>query len=286
MGQACGEGADLSESLLSSGAAPRAVAAYGWKKGTKQTIELANTTTTTLTIGPKALPATTLPTLRFLVGLDAVDSLPAGDVKVRGEFAQISASGSTAETREIAKAIEPQLGVLKGMAVTYWTTRAGASRDVKLELPPKAPAQLSQLLGGLSNSFEQVAAPLPSEPIGAGARWSVLDRKLLNGLDLVQLAVYELTSRTGDTLELKVSYQQAAARSDLTLPFLPPNASAKLQSYKAEGKGSLSLDLAQLAAKSGTTTIDNAMMVEASENGTSTIVSASTSIELVITQKN
>lgn len=67
-------------------------------------------------------------------------------------------------------------------------------------------AMAEQLLEGTTS--DQIASPLPDEAVGVGARWEVVQRIPLAGLEIEQVSVYELVSIDGSVVELAVTGSQ------------------------------------------------------------------------------
>ena len=70
-------------------------------------------------------------------------------------------------------------------------------------MPPGADAQTRQLMDQMKDSFSSVAAPLPEEAVGPGARWEVKMPIKSQGMTIDQTATYELVSLEGERLTTK-----------------------------------------------------------------------------------
>ena len=119
---------------------------------------------------------------------------------------------------------------------------------VKAELDSSAVTdpQMKQLLGTMDKSVQQMAAPLPKEPVGKGAKWKVTSKVGLMGASLNQIAHYKLKKINGNELVLDVKVEQKAGGSSFSPPGLPPGANVDLKKLTSSGKGSTVLTLDRL----------------------------------------
>ncbi|MEL6984025.1 MAG: hypothetical protein AAFO29_16495, partial [Actinomycetota bacterium] len=105
-------------------------------------------------------------------------------------------------------------------------------------------AMAEQLLGGAA---DQIASPLPDEAVGVGARWEVVQRIPLAGLDVEQVTVYELVSIEGSVIEMSVTGNQlVAAGSIMDAQGIP----AEVVSWDLDITGSLTQDLTSMVPNS------------------------------------
>ncbi|WP_156338767.1 hypothetical protein [Chondromyces crocatus] len=228
--------------LLDPGAAPHATVAYAitpgkYPLGTRMDVNMA------VSIGGQAMPSQPMPQLVIVMDVDVAAKDPAGLFPVVGTLRSMSSQAKGADQEEMAKAMQPQLQAFKGLSMSCKLSPSGQARDFALKMPPGVPAEAEQLMSGMSQSFESMVVPLPSEPVGTGARWQVLTRINSTGADIVQSSLFTLKSRTGDQLNLDVKLEQFAASATVNMPGMPPGASAQLLGFKSGGTGMSRIDL-------------------------------------------
>lgn len=114
-------------------------------------------------------------------------------------------------------------------------------------------AEPEQMLGELNQSIQEMSAPFPVEAVGAGARWQVTSSIDAGGFTAGQTAEYTLLSRNGDQIELEVTVSQSAASQPVSMPGMPPEIQARLESLEAAGSGTMNVNLARLVP---TSTVD------------------------------
>lgn len=106
-------------------------------------------------------------------------------------------------------------------------------------------AMVDELLGGTSGT--EIASPLPDDAVGIGARWQVVQRIPVFGLELEQTLVYELVSIEGSVVELAVTgNQQVAPGSIMDAQGIP----AEVVSWDLAVTGTITQDLTKLVPNS------------------------------------
>jgi hypothetical protein len=99
--------------------------------------------------------------------------------------------------------------------------------------------------------YTELAAPLPEEAVGPGAKWEVKMPIKTQGMTIDQTATYEVVSLEGENLTTKSTIVQQAANQKIQNPAMP---GIKLDLSKMTGKGSSerTFDLAKLLPTAGT----------------------------------
>lgn len=139
-----------------------------------------------------------MPTLVVNLETAIEDVTPDGTAKLRLTVLGVTVRerpGSTV-TREL---VQGQAEALRGVVITETLAPYGQVSDSQIEaatLPEPARAQLDTL----SRNLAQIAMELPTQPVGAGARWRL--RKALpdGGIRALADTTYTLTSLDGNTL--------------------------------------------------------------------------------------
>ena len=141
--------------------------------------------------------------------------------------------------------LKEQLAQMKGVKGTTEIITRGFSRNGTIDIPPSLPAEIAQMMSQMTDSVEQMAAPLPAEAIGVGGRWRV-DMKLnKQGMSLTQTATYKLKKRTRNGFVASVKFSQTAPKQVMKTAGSPT-----LEKLRGSGKGNLEVDLSKLAPKS------------------------------------
>jgi hypothetical protein len=119
----------------------------------------------------------------------------------------------------------------------------GRIDSVKLSTGKSNSAMLAQLLDQMQQSFAQMGAPFPEEPIGVGARWTVSTLIVQQGMRVNQVATYELTELGAGKGRTHLRLTQLAPRGPVKPPGLPADVSAELLGMSAKGEGDMAFDL-------------------------------------------
>jgi hypothetical protein len=113
----------------------------------------------------------------------------------------------------------------------------------------------------MSQSFESMVTPLPSEPVGVGARWQVITRISSGGADLLQSTIYTLKSRDGSRARLEETVVQLSASDTIHAPQMPAGMAAKVKAFSSTGQGTAQLDLKSVTPESGTLSLKTSMTI-------------------------
>ncbi len=251
--------------LVEPGAEPRAPLAYALAKGARVPLGMSLDMTMGVKNADRAVQPTAIPRLALTLDMTTGDVDAKGDAHVDAKLTRVAVEPSGAAQAAMADALRPAMDGLKGFALSYRVSASGRVHDLVAKAPADAPRASAQILGGVSQSFEAMVAPLPSEPVGVGARWRVVSRVSAAGPDLLQLATYTLTAREGGKAVLDVTLTQVAASERVQTPGLPDGVTARVRRFRSSGRGVTRLDLASVAPESGTMTVESAMDVEVAQ---------------------
>lgn len=267
--------------LIDAGAEPRSDLSYALSKGGTQKLKMDMDMIMSMKMGPKAMPPTAIPTMSMQLDMAVTDKNPSGDWKIDSKLTQISVNSKGVHQQEqMAAAMRPQLEAMKGLGMGYWINAKGHVHDVKVDVPKSFPAAAQQMLQGMNQSFESMVAPLPSEPVGVGARWQVISRMGNAGADLLQSATYTLKARDGGKVTLDVALVQLAASDTVKAPGMPPGVSAQMKSFSSGGSGTSLLDTKNVAPDTGSMALKTSMdiVVRGSNEGDESVIETQTKV--------
>lgn len=238
--------------LLNHGSEPLRPLRYAWHVDRKElmTIELRTTVSTEGAGAPhREMP---LPPLHVVVAIDPLAVMPSGDLRFAWHVLQAGADADAGGAPpEVSEGWRQQIAPVEHLSGTAVVGPDGLSRDVTLDATSDA-APDAEMVVQVVQMLRDVAAPLPSEPVGLGARWekvSTLDAR--NG-HATQTDTYTLAELHGDTGKLDDVLAQTT--SPQLLP--PPGGAgsgeppARVDSLLTSGTVHLSFDLGRLVAQS------------------------------------
>ncbi len=105
----------------------------------------------------------------------------------------------------------------------------------------------SALEQSFTGAFDQ-AIPLPTEPVGAGARWQAV-RTVSSAATIRRTTTVTLLSRVGDVLTLKVDVDEAPTDSVFRIPGSAQTLS--IERYSMAGSGEVTVDLTKMLPTAG-----------------------------------
>lgn len=101
----------------------------------------------------------------------------------------------------------------------------------------------------------QRSVPLPTEPVGDGARWTV-QRTIESSVTLTQTMQVELVGLDGDRVELEVSVEEEPVDDVFRIP--GSDETLRIARYSMSGSGKLTVDLARAMPVRGDLTLSGA----------------------------
>jgi Family of unknown function (DUF6263) len=149
---------------------------------------------------------------------------------------------STAVLDAMRSAVKKMVG-LKG---SFIMDSRGAHKGGDFILPQGADDNLKQIVQNMSKSLQQLASPLPAEAVGKGAKWRISFPSNASGMNVNQMATYELISLQDGVATLKTTVEQQANPQNLTSPQIPAGSTVSLKSFASQGQGEVIMRLDQL----------------------------------------
>jgi hypothetical protein len=171
-------------------------------------------------------------------------------IRYRIETSAAEASGLADASERVAGAVERAVQSMRGTRGTLVVSSRGKIERIDLEIPDESDASLRPTLEGFRQSFNQMFAWLPEEPVGIGAKWSAITHVVHNDLELQQEAEYRLVTRQGDRVELEYDLRQHAVQGPPVQAPLP-GGSLEVESHTATGSGRVVLDLGRVMPAEG-----------------------------------
>jgi muconolactone delta-isomerase len=232
--------------LLDPGAEPRRLLSISAGKGHRELARMTMTMTMTMDMGPMGSHTAAMPPVVTDMAMEVLDVLPDDRLVMLSEIAHAGvAEGAEQLDPAMVFQLEQSLGSMEGLRLEGTMDRQGRSVELDVQLPDDLDPKMREQFESMSNTFSQLTAPLPAEPVGLGARWDtsmVLDN---NGLRVLQTAHYELESIEGDTITLLTHFEQALV-GEGNMDGLPPGAEVEFLRFASSGQGRTVQDLSLL----------------------------------------
>jgi hypothetical protein len=190
--------------MLSEGAEPKKALRYKVPKGSKTPVEFA------MDMDIDAGMQMSMPTLVMLMDIGVDEVAADGKMKLRSTVTNVTARDRPGASVK-ASTINGQLDMLNGLAMTATLAPDGTIKDANMEGGKTLPEAMKTQMGSMSQNLEQVAIPLPTVPIGVGAKWKAAKTIEQNGMKMTTVNTVEITALDGDKMSFKTT-------SDITGP--------------------------------------------------------------------
>jgi hypothetical protein len=237
--------------LLEPGAEPRKVLRLHPNPGDKQTLAFSMKMAMETKVGEMETPAMKLPVIKMSLEATVKGVAENGDITYEMVMGDIGVSDEPGATPAVAEALKSALSGVKGLSGSGTISRSGFSKGFEFKAPPGSNPQAQQVVDQMKEFYTELAAPLPEEAVGPGAKWEVRMPLKTQGMTIDQTATYEVVSLEGESLTTKSTIVQQAANQKIQNPAMP---GIKVDLTKMTGKGSSerTFDLAKLLPTTGT----------------------------------
>jgi hypothetical protein len=143
---------------------------------------------------------------------------------------------------EGVRTVEHALDGLEEVRATYRIDDRGFVTPVAEEAPDPAPRWAGSDVTALARRVPAFVQPLPAEPVGVGASWTVTRPTEIAGVLVEQTTTVELLERDGDLLELLVTVQEAGPVGTGTIS-TSGDAEVTLTALEVDGGGNVTARL-------------------------------------------
>lgn len=239
-------------SLLDAGVEPRQPLRFAPQVNEKQTTTITLQTSVAMTVGEQVVPSMEAPasTMTFESTITQVDDN--GDIHYQMSCTGIEVADSPNAPPQVRELLEAQLKTMVGAGGTFVMDSQGNVKESDFKLPDNADAMMQQIFDQVSQSFEQLSTPFPTEAVGLGAKWQIAQTMNVGGMQMTQNTVYELVSLQDNIATFNINLEQQAPSQQIAPPGLPPGAQVTLNSMASQGEGQVILRLDRLMPESGT----------------------------------
>ncbi|MBD1815376.1 hypothetical protein [Microcoleus vaginatus] len=195
---------------------------------------------------------------------------PNGDIYYEFAYTNADIVGDTRNTQPAAlNAMRSALKNMVGVKGSFIMDNRGFHKGGDIILPEGADNNVKQMVRQMSNSIEQLASPLPAEAVGKGAKWRVSSSSDFSGINVKDIATYELASWQDGVASMNVSIEQQANPQNITSPQLPAGTTLTLKSFASQGRGAATMRLDRLIPFRSTVSISSNSEMSAKTAGSS-----------------
>ena len=199
----------------------------------------------------------------------------AGDYDVAARFVEIDAD----------PLMRDALAPMMGMEFAQTMSPRGEILDVSFSLPPGFDPALNTMLEQMSDQVDDLAEPLPLEPVGVGATWSHSKTADMGGLESTMVTSYEVTGFDGDLVLLAMSMEVTDFREEMKTPGMPAGVEVLITDYQQTVNGTNELDLSRPFVSSSTATSTMLMKMHVERDGQSLDMEQNMTMEMTVTER-
>ncbi len=228
--------------LENAGAEPRVDLKVMPAEGASQHATMTTTMSMQATVDGERQPSAPAYPISMGMLIEVTDVADDGSVTARFEYDEIKVLGKGAYARQLEQSMAP----LAGVEGTITTSPTGEPLESELDIPSGMDPAMSSTLEGFEDQLANLSPPLPDEPVGVGAEWTVTTSLEMNGLETENIYTYKVVELRGDTLVLDMSYEQSAEPQEVDAPGLPAGATLNLDSMEVSGQGQVTVELGLL----------------------------------------
>jgi hypothetical protein len=241
--------------LLSPGDPPRRRLRYAWRPAQREQLAMDLRTAVSEETGADAATRIPMPGVRVVIALEPRSVSPEGDLHFAWRVTAATVLPAEAGAPQpLAQGLEAEVASLEHLSGTASVSARGLGSDVSIDGATSGP-----MVEQVREVLRDVAAPLPEDEVGQGARWQKLSQLAGRGARVTQTETFALAELDGDHGVLTDTLTQTAPAQDLrSPPGAPAGSGPHMDSMLASGEARTRFDLGRLVPQTtfrGTTTM-------------------------------
>ncbi len=245
--------------LLDVGEAPRQKLRYSWHADQKELLVMDLRTAASTEARGEKQPDVALPTVHVAIAVDPQTVSADGDLSYKWHVTTATSDARDDTPSQLVEGMRSEVSAIARLEGSGVVTDRGLSKEVRVDPGPEGQAAAQgQLAEQVRQTLRDVAAPLPDEEVGVGARWRKLSKLDERDARVTQTETFRLVDLNGDRGTLDDSLAQTAPPQALHASAAPPGSRARMESMLASGQAKVRFDLTRLVAQTtfdGTTTM-------------------------------
>ncbi|TDC50839.1 hypothetical protein E1212_13910 [Jiangella ureilytica] len=254
------------------GAEPRSVMELSPTAGDTVELDMRILSESTQTLDGEAQPPQQIPPMIFGLAV-TVD-------EVTDEQISMSVVYDRAEFESDDPQLQATMESMVGLTSTVTTNRSGVFIDGTIDTTGVDPA-LGAAIGQMGAQLEQLAMPLPTDPVGVGAVWDVTTAIDSNGVVFCSTTTYRLTEFDGDAYAFETEVTQQAQPTTLE----QGTATIEVLEGTGTGSGTSSGSLSFPMAVSGSSTGSNSILLLVEDGSDQGEIGTDVSLEMQISAR-
>jgi hypothetical protein len=243
--------------LLDAGQSPRRKLRYAWHLDQKE--QLAMDLRTAASTGAPGTSEVPLPSVHIAVDIDPKSVTADGELRYAWRVISARTDARDDTPSDVTEGMRAEVAGIARLSGSALVTSRGLAREVTVDPNSSVDAVPGdQMAEQILQTLRDVAAPLPDEEVGVGARWRKLSQLDERDARVTQTETFRLVDLQGDRGTLDDTLAQTAPPQALRAPAASPGAHARMESMLASGEAKMRFDVSRLVSQTtfdGTTTM-------------------------------
>ena len=237
--------------VLKTGKGPKKTLRYAFKEGQKENISMTISMAMDMSMGAGGSNKMILPDMKMDMTMQIAGKAGKGKYKTSYELTGADVVETKGVDPNVTTAMKKSIGNMVGTKGSSVIDNRGFQSGGKVENSAKMSAQVKQMMESTTHSVEQLSSPLPSEPVGKGAKWVLSQNTMQNGIKINQKTTFTLVSLKGNKGVLKLDIVQTAPKQKAKMNGMEVD----VVSMKSTGKGEVKLNTNQIVPDSSSVNI-------------------------------
>mgnify|MGYP003112022756 FL=1 len=241
--------------LIDAGKAPLQPIRYAPRVGETQSAVMTISIDMKMSIAGNAMPAQDIPAQKVTFDTTVENISEDGDITFSFIYTGAEVIDDPDNPSPMAPMLKEMIKSLVGATGSANVTDRGITKSADFNIPEGMAPQMKQMLDGMKESMNRISSPVPSEPIGLGAKWKVTQKLVANGMHMVQTSTHEIVKLGTGGFTMKIDVAQSAEPQEIKNPALPPGTILKLASLDTDGQGTSQIETRSLIPVQSSLTI-------------------------------
>ncbi|MDP9033731.1 MAG: hypothetical protein M3O50_02915 [Myxococcota bacterium] len=245
--------------LLEPGKLPRGKLRYAWQVQQREQLAMdLRTSASSSAPGAAGQTAVPLPPIHIVIAIEPRSVSTDGDLRYEWQVTSATVVAASSAQSPVLSGMRAEVSAVEHLAGTGLVTSRGIAKEVVIDRATATDAGATgQMVEQVRQTLRDVAAPLPEEEVGVGARWEKQSELEDRETRITQTETFALRELEGNHGALFDSLAQSAPPQTLRASGTAP-AQARMESMLASGNASVRFDLSRLVPQTtfdGTTTM-------------------------------
>ncbi|TWU46043.1 hypothetical protein Q31b_12210 [Novipirellula aureliae] len=258
----------VSVDLLEPGSSPRREVRFTPQVGDKQTAVMTVKMDQSINVNGNKMPSQSVPAQKMVMLVEVTEVATNGDISFDYTYTDVDVVDDPNNPSPLAETIRTMLKPMIGATGRGIVSNCGVMQKGEFDIPEGLAPSIKQMLEGMQDSMDKLSSPVPTEAIGMGAKWQVVQKLEVNGMKLTQTSTHEIESIDDNGFQMKIGVSQKADPQEIKNAMLPAGTSMQLDSLTSSGEGSskiLESSLFPISSKVAIETIANMSIVVADQ---------------------